>query len=84
MRTEMLVTTDWLSANLNNPNVAIVHVARTRAGYDAGHIPGARFVSWEDITTTRNGIPNELPPVETLVSLVRRLGIDEKKPRNRL
>jgi thiosulfate/3-mercaptopyruvate sulfurtransferase len=74
-RTEMLVTTPWLSGNLANPNVVVLHVARNRQGYDAGHIPGARLLLWADFATTRAGIPNELPPLENLVSLVRRLGI---------
>jgi thiosulfate/3-mercaptopyruvate sulfurtransferase len=73
----MLVTTHWLNDNLNNPHLVVVHVARTRQGYDAGHVPGARFMGWSDFATTRSGVPNELPPVADLVSLVRRLGIDE-------
>jgi len=77
LRNEMLATTKWLKANLNNPSVIVVHVARTREGYDAGHIPGARFMSWNDFAVTRNGIPNELPSVENLTALARRLGITD-------
>jgi thiosulfate/3-mercaptopyruvate sulfurtransferase len=74
----MLVTTDWLAGNLSDPKVVVLHVADTPQGYSAGHIPGARFVKWDDIAATRDGIPNELPPTEALVSVVRRLGIEEK------
>jgi thiosulfate/3-mercaptopyruvate sulfurtransferase len=74
VRAEMLVSTDWLASQLNNPQVVVLHIARDRAHYDAGHIPGARFVAWSEITTTRDGVLNELPPVEQLQQLFERLG----------
>lgn len=78
LRTNMLVTTDWLTANLDKPDLAVLHVSQSRSGYDLGHVPGARFVGWQEMAVTRDGLPNELPPVERLTSLVRRLGVDDK------
>jgi thiosulfate/3-mercaptopyruvate sulfurtransferase len=75
VRSEMIVSTAWLSAHLNDPKVAILHVARERAHYDRGHIPGARFVGWSEITATRDGVPNELAPVAELQKLFERLGV---------
>ena len=55
---KLLVETGWLAAHLNDPNVVVIHVAPTRASYDAGHIPGARFLPVSDVAEPRNGIPN--------------------------
>ncbi len=71
----MIVSTAWLAAHLNDRKVVILHVARARAHYDEGHIPGARFVGWDEITATRDGVPNELAPVADLQKLFERLGI---------
>jgi thiosulfate/3-mercaptopyruvate sulfurtransferase len=75
VRSEMVVSTAWLVARLNDPKVVVPHVARERAHYDGGHIPGARFVGWGEITATRDGVPNELAPVAELHKLFERLGI---------
>ena len=73
----MLVTTEWLAENLDNPDVVILHATWTPKNYDSGHIPGAQLLGWNDIAVTRDGIPNEVPSVEKLVAMVRRVGIDE-------
>ena len=75
VRSEMIVSTSWLAAHLNDPQVAILHVARERSHYDGGHIPGARFVGWGEITATRDGVPNELAPAAELQKLFERLGV---------
>ena len=75
VRSEMIVSTVWLAAHLNDPKVVILHVARARTHYDEGHIPGARFAGWDEITATRDGVPNELAPVADLQKLFERLGI---------
>src|SRR5581483_5279127 len=77
VRPEMIVSTVWLAAHLNDPKVVILHVARTRTHYDEGHIPGARFVGWGEITTTRDGVPNELASVADLQELFARLGVGD-------
>jgi len=48
----ILVSADWLSEHLDDPDVVILHVDGQRASYDEGHIPGARFLdmgglAWE-------------------------------------
>lgn len=78
VRSEMIVSTSWLAAHLNDPKVVVLHVARERAHYEQGHIPGARFVGWDIITTTRDGVPNELAPVADLQKLFERLGVGDE------
>lgn len=58
-RTELLVSTEWLAARLQDPAVVVLHVG-TQANYDAGHVPGARFVALAPLQPTRDGIPLEL------------------------
>jgi thiosulfate/3-mercaptopyruvate sulfurtransferase len=48
-----LVSSDWLSANLDN--VTILEVAKSSSAFDSeGHIPGAVFVNWGDVRANRN------------------------------
>ncbi len=78
VRSNMLVSADWLSKNLAKPGLVVLQIGRDRKAYDAGHLPGARFVGMNELVVERAGIPNELPPLDVLVGLVRRLGIDGK------
>ena len=77
VRTEMLVSGDWLAQHLKDPGIVIVHVSASRTAYDAGHIPGARFLSQSDLVVTRDGVPNELPPVADLEKLFEGLGVSD-------
>ena len=43
---EKLVTTEWLAAHLDDPNVVIVESDEDVLLYDTGHIPGAIKVDW--------------------------------------
>jgi thiosulfate/3-mercaptopyruvate sulfurtransferase len=77
VRSEMLVTTEWLAQHLNDPNVIVVHVGGTKADYESGHVPGAR---WLDMATfVRNEAPgNELPTNENLQKAFTDLGIGDR------
>jgi thiosulfate/3-mercaptopyruvate sulfurtransferase len=77
VRTEMLVSTDWLAQHLNDPNVIIVHVGGSKADFESGHVPGAR---WLDMGTfIRNEAPgNELPSNENIQKAFGELGIGDK------
>ena len=77
VRSDMLVTTAWLAQHLNDSNLVILQVSRDRMAYDAGHIPGARFVALSEIVVTRNGILNELPPAGTLKEVFERAGVSD-------
>lgn len=75
VRSEMLVSTDWLAQRLNDPELVVLCVAASPDFYSKGHIPGARLISLGDLVTTRNGIPNELPRVEKLQEVFAKAGV---------
>ncbi|HEV2398875.1 MAG TPA: sulfurtransferase [Candidatus Sulfotelmatobacter sp.] len=74
----MLVPTNWLAQHLSDRNLVILHVGANRASYDAGHIPGARFLALSDIAILHNGIPNQMPPAESLKATFERLGVGDR------
>src|SRR6478672_3357344 len=75
LRPEMLVTTGWLAENLSEPDLGVLCIDSTPEFYAKGHIPGARQIKLSDIAVTRDGIPNELPPVETLQKVFTAVGV---------
>ncbi|HZS10107.1 MAG TPA: sulfurtransferase [Blastocatellia bacterium] len=77
VRAHLLVSTEWLMKYLKDPKVVVLHVARDKASYDAGHIPGARFLPLGEILATRDGVPNELPPVDKLQQVFSKLGVGD-------
>jgi thiosulfate/3-mercaptopyruvate sulfurtransferase len=74
---EMLVQSDWLAAHLNDPGLVVLHVGVDRTAYDGGHISGARFLAWSDITVARNGVPNQLPAADVLKAALERVGVGD-------
>ncbi len=77
----LLVESDWLSQHLNDRGLVILHVGN-KAEYDAGHIPGARFITEEDVTAPHDhsnpkDMMLELPPIETLRAKVASFGISD-------
>ncbi len=69
---EMVVSSQWLAAHLNDPKVVVLHVARKQSEYDEGHIPGARWLQFEDFM---EGEDAELPPPEKLRETFEKLGV---------
>ncbi|MGP0075027.1 MAG: sulfurtransferase [Bryobacteraceae bacterium] len=77
VRSDMLVSTAWLAQHINDPNIVLLQVSRDHTAYDAGHIPGARFLALSDIAVTRDGILNELPPAAALKTVFERVGVSD-------
>jgi len=77
VRSDMLVTTAWLAQHMKDPHIIILHVSRDTKAYDAGHIPGARFLALSDLVVTRDGILNELPPASALKEVLERAGVSD-------
>ena len=77
VHTEFTESVNGLQRRLNDPATVILHVARSRAEYDAGHIPGARFLALSSIVTERGGLPNELPTVEALRGAFEAAGVSD-------
>lgn len=78
-RESLVVNSTWLASHLHDPNLVLLHVG-DKDGYDAGHIPGARFVSMDDVSVsehTHDGLMLEMPPVEDLRKKLEALGISD-------
>ena len=73
----LLVSTEALARRLNDPRVVVIHVGRDRTSYDAGHIPGARFLPLSSIVAEQNGVPNELPAPEALEAAFEGVGVSD-------
>jgi thiosulfate/3-mercaptopyruvate sulfurtransferase len=73
-----LVSADWLADRLGDPSVVILHTDSRRDSYDAGHIPGARFIGTGEITVAgERDVGYELPPVDDLVAVLQRAGVSD-------
>lgn len=80
-----LVSTDWLAAHLNDPDLRILDASwhmpasgrDARAEYEAAHIPNARFFDIEAISDKRSALPHMAPPVELFISRMRAMGIGD-------
>lgn len=79
VRGEMVISTGDLAKRVERDELVVLHVARERSHYDAGHVPGALFVGWDELTATRAGVPNELAPVDRLRDLFTRIGIGDTR-----
>lgn len=77
VRSEMLVTTEWLANHLKDPDVVVLCVSGSPGFYSEGHIPGARWINFADIVTKRGDVPNELPSVEQLEKVFRAAGVKD-------
>src|SRR5947209_4562625 len=75
LRSEMLVTSEWLAGHLHDPELVLLCISASPEFYDKGHIPGARQILLSEIAITRDGIPNELPPVEKLQEIFAAAGV---------
>jgi thiosulfate/3-mercaptopyruvate sulfurtransferase len=84
-RSRWFVSTEWLAAHLDDPNLVIVDgswhlptLGRDAAvEYEAAHIPGAVFFDIDAIADTADPLPHMLPSPEIFAAVVGALGIDE-------
>ncbi len=74
LRPEMLVSTEWLAGHLQDKDLVVLCVGAS-PDFCARHIPGARQIGLEEIAVTRDGIPNELPPVDKLQKVFSNAGM---------
>ncbi len=80
-----LVSTDWLAAHLDDPDLRIFDASwylpgmgrNGRAEYDAAHIPGARYFDIDDISDHRSEIPHTVPTPEKFISRMRAMGVGD-------
>lgn len=73
-----LVSVGWLEAHLKDPKVVVIHTAGQKGDYDAGHIPGARWIAWQAFTVSQQGgLSTELPAAATLDSVLESIGVSD-------
>jgi thiosulfate/3-mercaptopyruvate sulfurtransferase len=70
-----LVSTEWLAAHLDDPNVRILESDEDILLYDVGHIQNAQKVDWH--ADLNDDLVRDYISREQFQALVRRLGIDE-------
>lgn len=74
---EVLVSTAWLEAHLDDPNLVVVESNEDPLLYATGHVPGAFEVDWT--RDLNDPIRRDYLDRERFQALMRRLGIDESK-----
>ena len=74
----MLVSTSWLEQHLNDRDLVVLYIGRDRGQFDAGHIPGSRFVRLDELVEQRKDSLNELPPVPDLQATFESLGVGDE------
>lgn len=70
---EVLVSTEWLAAHLNDPGLRIVESNEDVLLYGTGHIPGAVHIDWRD--DLQDPLVRDYISPETFAALASRNGI---------
>jgi len=70
---DVLVTTEWAEAHLNDPSLRFVEVDVDTAAYDTGHVPGA--IGWNWTTDTQDTVRRDIPDKTSFEALLGRSGI---------
>ena len=70
---DVVVSTEWVAENLDNPNVRLVEVDVDTEAYGFGHIPGA--VGWNWTTQLEAQVQRDIPSHEDWEELLRSSGI---------
>ncbi|MFN3597108.1 MAG: sulfurtransferase [Rubricoccaceae bacterium] len=73
----VLVSASWLAQNVSRPEVVVLHVARERAHYSEGHIPGAHYVPLSAFAVDRGNQVNVLPETGTIQQALRAAGVSD-------
>ena len=80
-REALVVSTGWLADHLKDPNLIIFQLG-VKADYDAGHIPGARFITLDDVAITDRSNPASLtlqmPAAEDLRTRLEKIGVSDQ------
>ncbi len=70
---EVLVSTDWVAAHLNDPKVRIVESDEDLLLYETGHVPGAVKIDW--VTDLNDQLRRDYVSRDALEALLRSKGI---------
>ncbi len=78
-----LVSTNWLADNLDADNLIVLDASRhlpaagrdPKAEFEAGHIPGARFLDLASLTDSASPVPAALPDADQVAERLASLGV---------
>ncbi|MDE0139995.1 MAG: sulfurtransferase [Caldilineaceae bacterium SB0670_bin_27] len=70
---DVLVSTEWVAANLNDGNVRLLESNEDVLLYDTGHIPGAQKIDWQD--DLNDAVVRDYVGQEQFQALMGKLGI---------
>ena len=72
---KFIVTTDWLAAHLNDPDIVIIEIGK-QEDYNERHIPGSVFMKTSDISTPHDsGLTLQIPSIEKLINSFEKAGV---------
>lgn len=75
----LVVSAEWVASHRTDPGVVLLHVGE-RAGYEREHIPGARYISFEDVARRGEAVGGntlEMLPPEELRANLERFGVSD-------
>jgi thiosulfate/3-mercaptopyruvate sulfurtransferase len=77
-KSTLLVSTAWLADHLHDPNLTVLSIG-AEPDYRKAHIPGALFLSYDDIHLMEGPtkLTVELPPMAQLRGVFRKLGVND-------
>ena len=78
-----LVSTEWLAAQLGQPNLAVFDTTKYlpnepfdgKAKFLEAHIPGARFFDIDEVADTESSLPHMIPTAARFEKLMAALGV---------
>jgi thiosulfate/3-mercaptopyruvate sulfurtransferase len=70
---EALVTTDWLEAHIEDPNIRVIEVDEDTTAFEKGHIPGALGWNWN--TDLHAPVGRDYVDQEGLSRLLQKAGV---------
>lgn len=73
----IIVSKEWLQTELDHPSLVLLHVG-TEEVYDSIHIPGSLFIDPYEFTVSSGGLRNQLPELDTVLSLLGSVGVDKE------
>jgi len=73
---EVLVETDWVAENLDNPRIRLVECNHDPLLYHTGHLPGAVRLDW--MTDLSDPIRRDLPDAPRFAQMLTARGINNK------
>ncbi len=73
----VLVDAKWLDRHLADASVVVLHVSNGRGEYDAGHVPGARYLPFNQVGPALNGLTLQIPDAAAIDSLLESVGVSD-------